>query len=124
MASTTTVMASTTMTRTSTPTRTSVLLSVTSAVLYGCDFDAKTHYRCSAIGKPPTFVLVDARICGGTNEPSSDCTCSGTGDDSVCGHDLPASCAASPNTIYICRGGKSSKPEPLSERRQKHLRAR
>ncbi|KAG0078455.1 hypothetical protein BGZ90_005206, partial [Linnemannia elongata] len=83
--------------------------------LYGCDFDAKTHYRCSAIGEPPAIVLVDAKICGGTIEPPSDCTCPGTGDDPVCGHDLPASCSADPNTIYICRGGKGSKPEPLSE---------
>ncbi|KAG0365022.1 hypothetical protein BGX24_004304, partial [Mortierella sp. AD032] len=36
--------------------------------LYGCNFDAKTRYRCTAIGKPPGVLLVDAKICGGNNE--------------------------------------------------------
>ncbi|KAG0291980.1 hypothetical protein BGZ96_004646 [Linnemannia gamsii] len=83
--------------------------------LYGCNFDAKTQYRCHAIGEPPVVILPNAQVCGGNTSPESDCTCPGTGDDPVCGHDLPASCAAHLNTIYICRGGKGSKPEHLSE---------
>ncbi|KAF9907514.1 hypothetical protein EC991_010895, partial [Linnemannia zychae] len=43
------------------------------------------------------------------------CTCPGTGFAPVCGHELPSSCGANPNTIYICRGGSGTKPEELSE---------
>lgn len=84
-----------------------------------CKLDSTTLYECSGSGSTPKPSKKCDHTCAvqaGSNAcTNGDCTCPGTGDDLVCGHDLPASCAANPNTIYICRGGKGTKPEPLSE---------
>lgn len=42
------------------------------------------------------------------------CTCEAIGVGNVCGSDLPVSCKAESNTIYICRDAKQSAPEVLS----------
>ncbi|KAF9930636.1 hypothetical protein FBU30_000262, partial [Linnemannia zychae] len=84
--------------------------------LFGCNFTATTHYRCTSVGSFPKVILTNAKVCGGTNEPPlehHECTCPGSGDAPVCGYELPAVCNAENNVIYICRGGKGSKPEPL-----------
>ncbi|KAG0201708.1 hypothetical protein BGX28_005549 [Mortierella sp. GBA30] len=82
--------------------------------LYGCKFNRTTQYTCKAVGDFPVPIRVNTKICGGTNDVDDKCTCPGPGTGPVCGYELPSECNATANFIYVCRGGKGSKPEVLS----------
>src|SRR4051794_4831289 len=75
-----------------------------------CGLDADTLYICTSSGSKPKPFEKCKNGCStqaGNNVCiDNECTCPGTGDDPVCGYELPASCGAATNTIYICRGGK------------------
>ncbi|KAG0247822.1 hypothetical protein BGZ95_008420, partial [Linnemannia exigua] len=85
-----------------------------------CKLEPSTLYKCDGDGSSPT----PSEICGsggctvnnGNDKCNpEECTCPGSGTAPVCGSELPSSCNANPNTIYICRGGSGTKPEELSE---------
>ncbi|KAF9425767.1 hypothetical protein BGZ94_007243, partial [Podila epigama] len=71
--------------------------------LYGCHFDHKSLYTCTAVGEKPVLKKKDAPICTGKVEPPGECDCKST--TPVCGSSLPTSCRAEPNAIYHCPGG-------------------
>ncbi|KAG0049751.1 hypothetical protein BGZ89_004085, partial [Linnemannia elongata] len=81
-----------------------------------CGLDVNTLYKCSGPGVKPEvkekcengcIVKAGANVCNKKN----DCTCPNT--DPICGGDLPASCKADSNTIYVCRDGNGGTPEPI-----------
>ncbi|GJJ71489.1 hypothetical protein EMPS_03839 [Entomortierella parvispora] len=76
--------------------------------LYGCDFDFKTLYACTAVGEKPTILLANAVNCGGTDDGGK-CNCKSTAP--VCGSSLDPSCKADPNAIYHCTNGNGTKYE-------------
>ncbi|KAG0251120.1 hypothetical protein BGZ95_006989, partial [Linnemannia exigua] len=85
-----------------------------------CGLNPSTLYQCDGSGTKP----IEGEVCGqggctvsnGDDRcNTNDCTCPGSGTSPVCGSELPSSCNAKANTIYICRGGSGSKPEVLSE---------
>ncbi|GJJ71488.1 hypothetical protein EMPS_03838 [Entomortierella parvispora] len=76
--------------------------------LYGCDFDFKTLYACTAVGEKPTILLANAVNCGGTDDGGK-CNCKSTAP--VCGSSLDPSCKADPNALYHCPNGNGTKYE-------------
>ncbi|KAG0372196.1 hypothetical protein BGX24_000583, partial [Mortierella sp. AD032] len=85
-----------------------------------CKFDAGTIYKCDGPGGTPTagetcsngcIVQASADIC---RHDGDGCSCEAVGVGAVCGSDLPASCNAEANAIYICRNAKQTAPEVLS----------
>ncbi|KAG0222562.1 hypothetical protein BGW41_005939, partial [Actinomortierella wolfii] len=79
-----------------------------------CGLPPNTLYSCREGSRPEAI----GNCPGGCAETApdntcqeSDCTCPGYWP--VCGHDLPASCNAKPNTIYHCPGGTGDQPQVL-----------
>ncbi|KAF9578581.1 hypothetical protein BGW38_005552, partial [Lunasporangiospora selenospora] len=83
-----------------------------------CNYAKSTLYRCDGPGTDPKKIS-DCDAGGCTVNPGDDicnpddCTCSGTTPAPTCGSELPASCRADPNTIYICPGGRGTRPVPV-----------
>ncbi|KAG0273044.1 hypothetical protein BGZ95_011155, partial [Linnemannia exigua] len=85
-----------------------------------CKLDTGTIYKCDGLGSTPIadekcnkgcVVQAGADIC---RLDGDGCSCEAIGVGAVCGSDLPASCKAESNSIYICRNSKQSAPEVLS----------
>ncbi|KAF9129716.1 hypothetical protein BG015_004109, partial [Linnemannia schmuckeri] len=81
--------------------------------LYGCDFNHKALYRCSAIGERPAVIKVDAEECGGS--PPVKCPCPADFVHAACGSELPEKCNADPTQLYHCPGGPGSEFEVLKK---------
>ncbi|KAG0012986.1 hypothetical protein BGZ81_001286, partial [Podila clonocystis] len=77
--------------------------------LYGCNFDFKTLYLCTAIGEKPVVVQRNAESCQGTD--NGKCNCKST--NPVCGAQLDPECTADPSAIYHCPNGNGTKYEVL-----------
>jgi len=85
-----------------------------------CGLDANTAYKCTGKGTKPSDGINCEGKCivqasnSGCPPPAEECSCPTGTVAPICGFELHLSCNADPNTIYIYRDGKGSKPEPLS----------
>ncbi|KAG0013251.1 hypothetical protein BGZ82_002239 [Podila clonocystis] len=85
-----------------------------------CGLDANTLHKCAGKRTKP----YDGAKCKGKCiaqvgnntclPPAEDCSCPTKTAAPICGSELPLSCNADLNTIYICCNGKGSKPESLA----------
>ncbi|KAF9537508.1 hypothetical protein EC957_008060, partial [Mortierella hygrophila] len=79
-----------------------------------CGLHANTLYKCRGPRAKPEEKEKCENSCivkAGDNVCKNDCTCPNA--DPICGAELPASCDADSNTIYVCRDGNGGTPEPI-----------
>ncbi|OAQ29267.1 hypothetical protein K457DRAFT_894951 [Linnemannia elongata AG-77] len=90
-----------------------------------CKLEASTIYKCTGAAANPIAgekcakgctIQASADVCShdGDGNEQNVCSCETVGVGNICGSDLPASCRAETNSIYICRDAKQVAPEVLS----------